>query len=319
MGVIDISRPVHLIINPRSGYGSSRHLLGQVRTAARRAGLRLVEYTTQAPEDATRYARGIVDQAAAAMVWGGDGTVNEVANGLAGTSLPIVPCRAGTESLLARELGVPSGPAKIVEMLQTGKMASFDLGQVNGKSFLLVVGVGFDGEVVQRLDAVRTGHISHLSYAVPIWRTFWEHDFPRMRIVADGRKVCNVRGLVFVGNIARYAAGLRICRDARFDDGLLDLVVFACRQQLSLLCHAARTMIQSHPSHRTVIYRRFRHLTVEADGPVLSQVDGDVGPQTPLEISVAPGGVKLIVPGNYDGRHRWHRWRSWRRAGAPAS
>ena len=296
MRQVDTSRPVHLIINPRSGYGGSRHMLGQLRTAARRGGVNLVEYTTCAPEDATRYARSIVGEAAAVMVWGGDGTVNEVATGLAGTDVPLLPCRAGTESLLARELRVPIHPMRIIRVLQTGSIVSFDVGRINRKHFILIIGIGFDGEVVRRLASVRTGHISHLSYVWPIWRTFWEHKFPQMRIVADNEEVFNAPGMAFVGNISRYATGLRICRDADFADGLLDLVVYPCTNQVSLALHAARTVLRRHPSHEGVVYRRFRNLTIESIEPVPSQVDGDVGPATPLEISVSPGRIQLIVP-----------------------
>ena len=296
MRQVDTSRPVHLIINPRSGYGGSRHMLGQLRTAARRSDVNLVEYTTCAPGDATRYARSIVGKAAATMVWGGDGTVNEVASALAGTDVPLLPCRAGTECLLARELGVPVNPGRIIQVLQSGSIVAFDVGSVNQKHFILIIGIGFDGEVVRRVTAARTGHISHLSYAWPIWRTFWEHKFPRMRIVADGQEVFNAPGMAFVGNISRYATGLRICRDADFADGLLDLVVYSCTNQISLAFHAARTVLRRHPLHAGVLYQRFRDLTIESSEPAPCQVDGDVGPATPLEISVSPDRIQLVVP-----------------------
>lgn len=280
-------------------------MLAHLRSAARGAGIDMIEYTTQAPEDATDYARSIADDAGAVIVWGGDGTVNEVASGLADTGVPILPCPVGTENLLAKELHIPSGPNKIIDVLQNGRIVSCDAGCINGKHFQLIIGVGFDGEVVHRLTAERTGHISHLSYFWPIWRTFWEHRFPRLRVTADNEEIFDDTGLVFVGNISRYATGLRICRDAHFNDGLLDLVVFSCKRQASLVLHAARTVMKCHPGHHSVIYKQFRHLTIESDRPVPSQVDGDVGPDTPLEISVLPDQIKLIVPQESNGRHFW--------------
>ena len=302
MGVMNLDQPVHLIINPHSGYGGSRHMLCELHRRARQAGIQLISYTTRAPDDATRYSQDIAGRAGAVIVWGGDGTVNEVAHGLAGTNVPILPCPVGTESLLAREVRVPRGPASVIDLLQTGRVVSCDLGRVNGHGFLLIVGVGFDAEVVQRVTADRTGHISHLTYFWPIWRTFWEHTFPQMKIVADGEEVFEGIGLAFVGNISRYATGLRICRDAHFNDGVLDLVVFPCHQKHSLVFHAVRTILRSHPGRAGVIYRHFRHLTVATEAPVPCQVDGDVGPCTPLEISVDPGQIELIVPGDFDGR-----------------
>jgi diacylglycerol kinase family enzyme len=305
---VNPSLPLHLIVNPRSGYGGHRLLLSDLRAAARAAGRDLVEYTTRGPKDATDYARTIRDRAAVAVVWGGDGTVHEVANGLAGSRVPILACPAGTENLLAKDLRIPSDPRQIMEVIRHGQVVDCDVGRINDRSFLLIMGVGFDGEVVRRLTAVRTGHISHLSYFWPIWRTFWEHDFPRMRIIIDGELAFDDYGLAFIGNISRYAVGLRICRDARFDDGLLDLVVFSCRQQTTLLLHAAWTLLRMHPLKGDVMYRQIRSARIETDRPVPSQADGDPGPSTPLDISVSPDRIKLLIP---PPRNGWGFW-PWR-------
>jgi diacylglycerol kinase family enzyme len=277
----------------------------------RAAGLELVEYSTRGPMDATHYARGIRGRAAAAIVWGGDGTVHEVANGLAGSGVPILACPAGTENLLAKELRIPSDPRRIVDVIRHGQIVDCDVGRINDRNFLLIIGVGFDGEVVRRLTAIRTGHISHLSYFWPIWRTFWEHDFPRMRIAIDGELAFDDFGLAFIGNISRYAVGLRICRDARFDDGLLDLVVFSCREQTGLLLHAAWTLLRLHPLKGNVLYRRIRNARIETDRPVPSEVDGNLGPSTPLDISISPGRIKLLIPPPHGG---WGLW-PWRGGG----
>jgi diacylglycerol kinase family enzyme len=219
--------------------------------------------------------------------------------------VPILPCPAGTENLLAKELKIPANPRSLVDILQGGRTVHCDVGNVNGRNFLLIIGIGFDGEVVRRLTATRTGHISHLSYFWPIWRTFWEHDFPRMRIITDGEEIYDDYGLAFVGNISRYAVGLRICRNASYDDGLLDLVVFNCRQQSRLLLHAGWTLLRMHPLKGNVLYRQFRHCRIETSQPVPSQVDGDVGPSTPLDISVLPEKLHLLVPSPREG---WTFW-----------
>ena len=297
---------VHLVVNPSSGYGGQRLLLVDLKAALHEAGLEVVEYTTTGPQDATRYARTLCGPGTAVIVWGGDGTVNEVASGLGGADVPLLACPAGTENLLAKDLRIPADPRGIVGVLRTGRIVNCDVGVINGRNFLLIIGIGFDGEVVRRLAAVRTGHISHLSYFWPIWRTFWEHDFPRLRIVADGREVFNDYGLAFVGNISRYAVGLRICRDARYDDGLLDLVVFSCREQSALVWHAACTLLRMHPLRGDVLYRRVHNVRIETDVPVPSQVDGDKGPNTPLDISLAPWRVRLLVPQPH--RPGWTFW-----------
>ena len=287
---------IHIIVNPKSGSGLKRTALAELRACLRQHGKEVTEYTTTGPADATRYARTIRAGSEAVIAWGGDGTVREVASGLVGSDVPVLACPVGTENLLAKELRIPRQPHRLADLVSAGRTVQCDLGIANGRDFLLIMGIGFDGEVVRRLAAVRRGHITHLSYFWPIWRTFWEHDFPRIRVVADGQEVFNDRGLAFVGNISRYAVGLRICRDAQFDDGLLDLVIFGCQEQTALVLHAAWTLLRLHPTKGNVVYRRFRAARIESDAIVPSQTDGDLGPNTPLDISVHPGKLRLLVP-----------------------
>jgi len=305
---IDRTRPLQLIINPHCGYGGTKRLIGELRTALRRAGWSFCEHTTRGPEDASRFAADVAGDAGAVVVWGGDGTISEVASALVGTDVPILLCPAGTENLLGKELRIPLHIGRLVEALHSGEIIECDVGHINDRNFLLIIGVGFDGEVVRRVTASRTGHISHLSYFWPIWRTFWEHDFPRMRITADGKEIFNDVGLAFIGNISRYAVGLRICRDARFDDGLLDLVVFRCRRQQTLMLHAAWTLLRQHPLKGDVIYHRFHRVHIETDPPVSTQVDGDLGPTTPIDVSVVPKRIKLLIPASRRGLGLWP-WR----------
>jgi diacylglycerol kinase (ATP) len=286
---------IHVIVNPKSGAGLQRWNLSEFCARLRAGGQAVVEHQTTGPGDATAYAAGVIRQASAVVVWGGDGTVREAASALVGSPVPLLACPVGTENLLAKELGIPAEPRRLAAIVAAARTVDCDVGTVNGRNFLLIMGVGFDGEVVRRLAAIRRGNISHLSYFWPIWRTFWEHDFPRLWIVADGQEVFNDYGLAFVGNISRYAVGLRICSEARYDDGLLDLVVFTCQEQTGLLLHAAWTLLRRHPLKGNVIYRRIRSARIQTDRPVPSQTDGDVGPNTPLDIAVGTGRIRLLV------------------------
>lgn len=296
MSTIRRDLPVHLVVNPHSGYGGGHIILGEMRHEMRRAGLRIVEYTTTGPGDATRYVQNLPGKAAAVFVWGGDGTVSEVAAGLVGTDLPILCSQAGTENLLAKELKIPGDPRRLIDVLLHGETVDCDVGYINGRSFMLIIGIGFDGEVVRRLASSRRGHISHLSYFWPLWRTFWEHRFPRLRVTSGDEMIFDDLGLAFVGNISRYAVGLRICRDARFDDGMLDLVIFRCREQAKLMLHAGWTLLRRHPLKGDVLYRRVKDIRIESDRPTASEVDGDPGPELPLNIAMADGRVRLIIP-----------------------
>jgi len=280
-------------------------MLSELRALLRQSDWKLVEHTTRWAGDAMQYAADVRHDAAAVIVWGGDGTMNEVTNALAGTDVPVLPCPAGTENLLAKELHISLYPPRLVDSLKNGRIIDCDVGRVNGRNFLLIIGVGFDGEVVRRLSSVRTGHISHLSYFWPLWRTFWEHNFPRMRIITDGEMIFDDFGLAFIGNISQYAVGLRICSNARFDDGLLDLVVFRCRERTGLMLHAAWTLLRRHPLKGDVLYSHAKRIIIETDRPVACQVDGDMGPSTPIEAYIAESRARLLIP---QPRATWSPW-----------
>ena len=247
---------------------------------------------------ACELARKCVERAAELVaVVGGDGTVAEVANGLAYSKIPLLIVPAGTENIIATELGISNNTAQLDMLLSKGKTHPVDMGRVNGKYFLAILGAGFDAEVVHRVHRNRQGHISHLSYFWPIWRTFWEYRFPAIRVTADDELICDGPALVFVGNMARYAAGLRILRDACFDDGLLDLCVYPCRRQLRLMLHSANTMLKIHPERRSVTYRHCRNIEISSSDPsVRMQVDGDPAGHLPAKIKVCPGALSLLLP-----------------------
>ena len=157
------------------------------------------------------------------------------------------------------------------------------------------MGVGFDAEVVRRLSRLRTGHITHLSYAEPLWRTFWSYGFPPVRVVVDEAVSWEGRGLVFAGNLARYSLGLRVVRDARPDDGLLDLLILPCRHQGQLIGHSLRTLARRHVEHPGVRYLRFTRARIESPGRVPVQFDGDAGGCLPVEVTVRPAALSVLV------------------------
>jgi YegS/Rv2252/BmrU family lipid kinase len=254
---------------------------------------------TSSLEDACELATNAAVDYDCAMVVavGGDGTVREVAHGLEGSDKPlmIVPC--GTENLLANELGFDESLATAVRTFETGRIRRVDLGNANGRCFTSIIGFGFDGGVVDRVHEQRMGHIDYFDYFWPIWRTFWEYEFDAMKVTADGEEIFNERGLVFVGNISRYALGLQILPLADFGDGLLDVCAYRCASHLRLLKYSLYTVLKRHVRCRDVVYRQAKKIVVtSAAADMKTQIDGDPGPSLPMQIDVMPGAVNFLVP-----------------------
>jgi len=289
------------IINPISGAskaaGGLRALFGRLRAAM----FRVEQRATTGPGSATALARQAVAEGAdAVLAVGGDGTVCEVADGLVGSAVPLAVWPSGTENLVAKSLGFRAEPAHTAECLAHGKRVRLDTGRCNGRTFLVVAGVGFDAEVVYRLTRMRMGHITHLTYFWPLWRTFWEHRWPVLRVTAEtasGRWAWHGRGMIFVGNMARYSLGLPVVRDARPDDGLLDLCIMECAGVTRLVGHALRTVLARHVEHPAVRYTRVTQVRVESAAAVPVEIDGDYAGGLPVEVSIQPASLWVLVPG----------------------
>jgi len=290
---------ISYIVNPKSGASSSK-------VAGRRFSQYLVEKGFDVRSEITKSLEhacelstnaAVDNDCAMVVVVGGDGTVREVAHGLEGSDKPllIVPC--GTENLLANELGFDERLKTIVKAFESGEVRSLDLGCANGKCFTSIAGFGFDGQVVNSISKQRDGHIDYFDYFWPLWRTFWTYKYHEMKVEVDGEELFEGPCLVFVGNISRYALGLGILGNADFGDGLLDVCIYKCASKLRLAKHSTMTVVKKHCGSRDVIYKQGKNIKVSSEvEDIKTEIDGDPGPELPVEINIIPGAVKCIVP-----------------------
>jgi diacylglycerol kinase (ATP) len=287
------------IVNPKSGATGSKLVGRGFEEYLVRKGYKVRVNLTTSLANACKVATdAAVDyHCAMVVVVGGDGTVREVAHGLEGSDKPllIVPC--GTENLLANELGFDEKLETIIKAFEGWFIRPLDLGSANGKCFTSIAGFGFDGSVVRRVSSQRRGHIDYFDYFWPLWRTFWEYKFGAMKVLVDGEEIFDGRGLVFVGNISRYAVGLQILHYADFSDGVLDVCIYQCASQLHLIKHSVMTVFKRHADCSDVIYRQGREITVSSHSDDIdTEIDGDPGPALPVQIKVIPRAVNCIVP-----------------------
>jgi len=287
------------IVNPKSGASSGKLVGRQFEQYLVKRGFEVRLSLTTSLDNACELATDVAVDYNCVMVVavGGDGTVREVAHGLEGSDKPllIVPC--GTENLLANELGFDEKLKTIIKAFEAQYIRPLDLGSANGKCFTSIAGFGFDGQVVERVSEQRVGHIDYSDYIWPIWRTFWNYKFEAMRVQVDGEEIFNGPALVFVGNISRYAVGLQILHYADFSDGLLDICVYKCTSHLHLFKHSVMTVLKQHAYSNGVIYRQGKDITVSSKSShIKTEIDGDPGPDLPVQIKVIPQAVNCIVP-----------------------
>ncbi len=287
------------IVNPKSGASSSKITGHRFEQYLVKKGFEVRVNLTTSLEHACEMATdAAVDyNCAMVVVVGGDGTVREVAHGLEGSDKPLLIVPHGTENLLANELGFDEKLETIVRTFEAGYIRPLDLGSANGKCFTSIAGFGFDGQVVERVSEQRRGHIDYFDYIEPLWRTFWSYNFDTIRTEVDGEEIFNGPGLVFIGNISRYAVGLQILHYADYGDGLLDICIYKCTGQVHLVKHSVMTILKQHADARDVIYRQGKNFIVTSEvNSIKTEIDGDPGPTLPVEIKVIPQAVNCVVP-----------------------
>lgn len=295
----DAARDVLVLANPKAGARSRRDAVECLTARLTAAGYTVQHYTDIAQLQAEAAARQRAGTLRAVVAAGGDGTAQLVVNRTA-PGVPVALLPLGTENLLAKFLGVGPDPDGVCQIIRQGRIVRFDAGQANGQLFLLMVGCGFDAEVVRRLHARRTGHIRHLSYVKPILQTIRSYQYPELQLYCDGTEArTHVARWAFAFNLPCYARGLGIAPEADGRDGLLDVCTFrrgSCWHGLRYLMKVIRRRHRGDADYTTL---RTPRLRVEAEAPVPFQLDGEFAGYLPVDVQVVPGRLTVLVPDSW--------------------
>jgi len=286
------------IFNPHSGGGGYKRDLPLIFDALRGLGYRVEGLETREPGDAGRLAReAVADGFDLVAALGGDGTVNETINGLAGSDVPLAIIPTGTVNVLAMELGIPLEPPDAVKLLGSGTVSWIDLGRAGDRYFGLMAGVGMDAAVVASMHPAMKKALKEAAFAVQGVGTYLTHDDPLFRVTARER---TVEGYFAVfGNSSNYGGAFGITPLADMRDGLLDVCVLKDKSLISTVWYWTAALINAHIRHPKVEYFRTESAVVEAvegDQEVLVQTDGEMAGKLPMECKVVPRALRVVVP-----------------------
>jgi YegS/Rv2252/BmrU family lipid kinase len=292
-----------VILNPVSG----RHVGGDeglrlrreaIEGAAQRAGVHATMRVTSHQGHALVLARDAASRGVPVVVaWGGDGTVNEVASGLAftDTALGIVP--AGSGNGLARQLGLPWAVDEALAVAFTGDARRIDLGELNDRLFVNVAGIGFDARVARAFNAERTSGWGLPRYVRLALREVGSYEPQTYHVTCDGLTVDVHAYVVAVANSAQYGNGARIAPHARIDDGVLDVVVVNVAPVWKLFLGARRLFDGSIARAREVRTLSLREGEIASATPMPIHVDGEpLDAVTHARVRVRRGALLVVSP-----------------------
>lgn len=234
-------------------------------------------YHTRGPDDAREAAQKAAGEGYPVVVAiGGDGTINEVVNGLIGTSAVLGALPGGTGNDFTTAIGMPKNMEKAISVLLENRIKHLDLGRVLNRYFVNSVGVGFDGSVAHRKNKGVPFLKGIWVYIYAVLASLATYEPVEVRLTMDGLSLEKKVTLVAVGIGTSYAGGLKIVPDAIMDDGYFDICVFDEEMPWKIACHLPRVFTGSHVRLKGVHMYRARHIAMKLSREVPLHMEGEV-------------------------------------------
>ncbi len=284
------------IVNPVAGNGKTIKIMDKVDEYLNHKQIPFeVVYTTQpghATELATHLASG--EDSCAVVAVGGDGTVAEVAAGLLGTNCPLGIVPAGTGNDYRRSLGIPDDIIESLDIIFANKTRSADTVKINGRTFLNIITVGLDVEVVKRAPKYKLfGEASYTLAAID--RAFFAKP-NRARVIIDGKDEEREFLLFAAGCGAYYGGGMNPLPEADPYDGLLDLCLIDSVSTLKILSLLPKYKAGQHKDLEIAHFDRAKNIKIISEKPLLVNADGEILPPiTELEYQIEPGNLTVLA------------------------
>jgi len=289
------------IINPVSGAGAdptvAERRVAAIRDEARRRGVSAEIHLTKS----AGHARDLAIASAAAnidlvIVWGGDGTVNEVGGALihSSTTLALIP--AGSGNGLAGALGTPHDSRAALAIAFDGATRTIDAGMMANRPFFNIAGIGFDARVARLFNERGVGRRGGWPYIIIGVRegcTYQGLEYA-VEFEGDSRRVRAL--LIAFANGREYGMGACIAPLAELDDGLLDATVVEYLPMLARFWDARHLAMGTAHRAKSVTTKRVTRAVIESDGPMEFHVDGEVAVQANrIEVQILPAALKVRV------------------------
>jgi len=288
------------LINPSAGHGKYEQIIHAIDDILSHTKYQYDIKILKHKGEAISLARDAADKYSVVVAVGGDGTVNEVFNGIMGTNaiLGIIP--AGTGNGFALELGLPTNPREACKVLLEGNAKSIDVGKVADRYFLGTAGVGFDALISEAAS-------KHLGPLRGMWMYFFTGAImffkrkPQLTNVKIDSETIQVTPLVIaIANTRRYGGTALIAPDALPDDGLLDVCIIEDMSVLRLLWHLRKLFSGKHIHLPDVSIYKGKNITISASEPIPAHVDGEaIGSYPEVIFSLMPYAIKVLVPSAY--------------------
>ncbi|MCE1247356.1 MAG: diacylglycerol kinase family lipid kinase [Firmicutes bacterium] len=291
-----------VIFNPRSGlsnkwFGVSP--LEDIVAAFDSRGLSVTIMTTARAGHGTDLVQESVKSGYThVLACGGDGTINEIVNGLEGSDVVLGIIPMGTENVLAKAMGVPQDVPGACEHFFNSAERPMDLGVVNNRNFIMMSGVGLDAQIVSEMDPAMKNALGSFGFLLKGAFNLLTDDgetvpVAKIRLIDKNQEFEYPAWMIIAGNIANYSGTVKLALNAEDDDGMLDIIVFPSIDSFETMKQLIGAFTETHLEDGSIPYFTSGDFEITTDPPLYCQADGELIGKTPARYWVKKGAIKV--------------------------
>ena len=258
-----------------------------------KSGFKVELHLSDNPVHINELAKHVQEDISAIFIGGGDGTLNQVINGLMDPSkIPLVLIPWGTSNSIARGLGISGSMESLMRLFQEGRIIRMDMGIINKKRFMLCAGFGFDGQVAKALSSMSLSFRGYSRYLIPFLKTLVSYRANPMIVELNNQLFeCE---LAIVGNLPLYGWRLKVTDKASCVSGHLDVCMFRKGSGMVIFYYGILALLGIISRRKGIKYMKTQGLFIDSQVPIPIQVDGDFFGRTPARIKIRPSSVPVL-------------------------
>ena len=286
---------INIIVNPKANGKKAAKIAKKVDKYLTGKGVEHAFFYTDAPRHAIKLAEELSKTSDTIVALGGDGTINEVLNGLDTEKVKfgIIPSGSGNDFIAAA--GIPQKPIEAVDLILSGEAKPTDYMVCGGVRGLNIIGTGIDVDILKRCKKSKILR-GKLQYVISLVISLIKFRFYKFYICKGEEKTEKEALIACVGNGHRLGGGIRMCPEAKIDDGELDFVI-AGKLKKRKIPHAFVKLMQGKILEQDFTsFERCEHVRLEFDKPVTIQVDGELYDGLDFDLSIVKSGIKIYRP-----------------------
>lgn len=290
-----------IIVNPKAGRGKAERAIPIIRRVFESGASEFDIFVTTGPGDATNAAKLAAEQGYDAVISaGGDGTANEVVNGIAGHNVTfgIIPCGSGND--LAISMEIPRDIEQACEVILRGKTQGRDLGRVIDRYFANAVGIGFDAQVARTTNEGMKGFPVRgvPLYVLAMFKTLLRYEGCEACVIIDDKEAVTLRHLLLiaVGIGKTYGGGIPIVPGAVPDDGLYDVCTVEAVGSLEVIAKLPKALKGTHIHDPKARVMRGRSIRIQLSAVMPLHMDGEVFEADSMEFEIIANGLRVFCP-----------------------